>query len=84
MSDIPPPYQNRGIEERLDKILAHMEKTERRERLRTVGGYIRTTIAILPIIVFLLTAWYAYSNAGELLQKITTEAARQTVNMIGR
>lgn len=84
MTDIPPQYQNRGIEERLDKILAHMEKTERRERMRTVGGYVRTTIAILPIVVFLLTAWYAYSNATELLQKITAEAARQSIKMIGR
>ncbi|MEK7591191.1 MAG: hypothetical protein AAB489_03220 [Patescibacteria group bacterium] len=65
------------VESRLDKIVEHLERMDRRDRLRTWGGFVRSLIALVPMIIFLLSAWYLYNNTDEMLKKITEEAAKQ-------
>lgn len=50
---------------------------DRRDRLRTIGGFFRGIIGLLPIILVLASAWYVYQNSDKLLKQVTEEAAKQ-------
>jgi hypothetical protein len=63
------------VEEKLDVIIAHLEALDRRDKLRTTGAFIRSILAIIPLLIFLWSAWYAVNHAQELMQQITTAAA---------
>ncbi len=65
-------------EEKLDAILQHIKNLDRRDRLRTWGGFFRSIITIIPVIVFLYASWYVTQHAGEIMQSIAAEAAQQT------
>ena len=63
--------------ETLEQILLHLERMDRRDRLRTIGGFVRTLIAVIPVIIFLWGSWYAYMHYDELLRKVAEESAKQ-------
>ena len=63
--------------ETLQQILVHLERMDKRDRIRTWGGMIRSAIAIVPVILFLLASWYAYYNIDAIIKKISEESAKQ-------
>jgi len=65
-------------EDKLDAILVHLQNLDRRDRLRTWGGFFRGIISILPVLVFLYAAWYTTQHFNEILQTIASETAKQT------
>lgn len=71
----------RTTEDKLDLIVRHLERMDKRDRLRTWGGFFRTIIGFIPLVIFLFSAWYFYNNADEILKKITAEAAEQALKM---
>ena len=75
----PVPAQRATAEERLDEIALYLHRIDRRDRIRTIGGTIRSIIALIPLLLFLFSAWYIYANGTSLLQMITEEAAKQAV-----
>ncbi|OGJ56086.1 hypothetical protein A2706_02055 [Candidatus Peribacteria bacterium RIFCSPHIGHO2_01_FULL_51_35] len=66
-----------STEDKLDEIVEHLRRLDRRDRLRTVGGFFRSIIGFIPMIVFLLGIWYVYNNTDDILRSITQEAAKQ-------
>jgi hypothetical protein len=66
-----------NTDERLDAILDHLARMDRRDRLRTIGGFFRGLLGLIPIIILLGSVWYAYQYGDELLAKITKQAAEQ-------
>ena len=65
------------VEERLDLIVHYLHTADRRERLRTITGTIRSVISIVPFILFLGSLWYVYAHGQDLMTQITAEAAKQ-------
>jgi hypothetical protein len=65
------------LEAKLDAILLHLERMDRRDQLRTWGGLARSLIAIVPVLLFLWASWYATTHADQIIQKIAAESARQ-------
>jgi hypothetical protein len=61
----------------LEQILVHLERMDRRDRLRTVGGFVRTIISLVPMVIFLASMWYVYKHTDELITKVSQEAAKQ-------
>jgi hypothetical protein len=61
---------------KLDAILLHMERLDRRDRLRTWGGLFRNLITILPVLFFLWSAWYIATHSAELIRTVADESAR--------
>lgn len=50
---------------------------DKRDRLRTIGGFFRSILGLIPLLFFIFSAWYVYEYSDELLKKITEEAAKQ-------
>lgn len=64
-------------EQKLDRIAMYLHRMDRRDRMRTIGGFVHGLLALIPMLFFLWSAWYVYEHGDELLQKIAGEAARQ-------
>ena len=74
----PPPKTN---EEKLDIIVECLQKMNHRDRMRTIAGFFSGLIRLLPIIVFLWSAWYFYENGWDIITRITNETAKQAAEM---
>lgn len=68
-------------DQKMDKILEHLENLDRRDRLRTWGGFVRTILGLIPIIILLWSTWYAVTHADELLERVAKEAAKQAATV---
>ncbi len=64
-------------EERLNRILLHLERLDRRDRLRTWGGLVHAILSLIPTVLLLLGLWYFYQNGPAIIQSITQEAANE-------
>ena len=54
---------------------------DRRDKWRTVGGFFRTLISLIPIILFVWGTYYFYVHSDEFIKKVTKEAAEQAQSM---
>lgn len=68
--------------EKIDEISLHLKNLDRRDRMRTWGGFVRGIISLIPIVLLVLGAWYAYSNIDELITRITSETTRQMMQFV--
>lgn len=64
-------------EDKLEKIIVILEKMNRRDRWRTIGGFIRGIFSLIPIVIVIFLTWYTIKYGDLLLQKITSMAAEQ-------
>lgn len=73
-----------STDDKLDAIIKELQKINARERLRMVSGFFRGIIGLLPIIIMLIGAWYAYVYSDQLLEKIAAAAAAQAASFAQR
>ncbi|MFA7681733.1 MAG: hypothetical protein WCX61_01760 [Candidatus Peribacteraceae bacterium] len=66
-----------STEEKLEEILLHLRRLDKRDRLRTFGGFFKGLISLIPIIVLVWSLWYMYQYGDQLLEKISASAAKQ-------
>jgi preprotein translocase subunit SecY len=71
------PASQSSTDDKLDQIIHYLHQMDRRDRMRTIGGTVRSVIALIPLLLFLLSVWYIYTNGTSLLQMVTEEAAKQ-------
>ncbi len=82
MPPVPSPKPaSTDIEQKLDIIVACLDRMDRRDRLRTWGAFVRGILGLIPLLFFLFSIWYIAKHGDELLIKITQEAARQAAIM---
>lgn len=67
-----------STDEKLDLIVHYLHNLDRRDRLRTIGGFFKTMIGIIPIIIVVWSTWYFYKHGAELMQQLTKEAVKQS------
>jgi|TARA_B100001971_G_C17865071_1_gene370267 hypothetical protein len=68
-------------DDKLDIIVEFLRRMDKRDRLRTWGGFFKGLIGLIPIVVMLGSIWYVYEHGEELLQKITQQAAKEAAAM---
>ncbi|PIR53342.1 hypothetical protein COU76_01800 [Candidatus Peregrinibacteria bacterium CG10_big_fil_rev_8_21_14_0_10_49_10] len=68
------------VEDRLDIIIAHLQRMDKRDRLRTIGGFIKGVLGLIPLILMLASVWFVYVHGDELLKKIAQQAAEQAAS----
>lgn len=71
----PPPHP---IEAKLDAILTQLEQLNRRDRLRTWGGFLRS---LIPLAILVGSVWYVYEYGDNLLEHLARTAAEQAARM---
>ncbi|MEK7218714.1 MAG: hypothetical protein AAB728_04585 [Patescibacteria group bacterium] len=71
-------------DDKIDTIIYHLERMDRRDRLRMWGGFFRGLIALIPILIFLFATWYSIRHMDEIIQKVTSEAAKQAASFTGK
>ncbi|MDD5103950.1 MAG: hypothetical protein PHX93_06180 [Candidatus Peribacteraceae bacterium] len=72
-----PPPPPKTTEEKLDVIISYLDRMNRRDRWRTIGGFIRGMFSMIPIVIVVFFTWYTIKYGDQLLQKITSMAAQQ-------
>lgn len=63
--------------DKLDTIIWHLERMDRRDRLRTWGSFFKGLISIVPVLAFIWGAWYFSQHGDEIMGKIAKQAAEQ-------
>lgn len=66
-----------SIDDKVEAILHHIERMDRRDRLRTIGGFFRSIIGLIPIAITIGFIWYFYNYGDDFLAKIAEQAAKQ-------
>lgn len=69
------------VEDKLDEIIRCLHRLDKRDRARTIGGFFKSLIGFIPIIILIGSVWYAYRYGDELLEKIAQQAAKQAAIM---
>lgn len=64
-------------EEKLDALLLHVKNLDRRDRMRTIWGTMRSIIGLLPLLLLLGSLWYVYHNSDRMLRDILTQTMQQ-------
>tara|TARA_Y100000310_G_C20498096_1_gene722554 strand:+ start:338 stop:646 length:309 start_codon:yes stop_codon:yes gene_type:complete len=72
-----------NTDDKLDIIIENLRRMDKRDRLRTIGGFFKGIISMIPIIIMLVSIWYVYAHGDKLLQKITQQAAQEAANITG-
>ncbi len=65
----------------LREIRMRLEKMDKRDRLRTVGGFFRSIINIIPVILLLWSSWYFYKHGPEIINMISLQAATSAASL---
>lgn len=79
----PVPAHQARTDEKLDRIIAILDRMNRRDRLRTIGGFLRGILGLIPIAILLGSVWYVVAHGDDVLRKITEQAARQAAELTG-
>lgn len=69
---VEPP---KTVETQLDEILMHLRKMDKRDRIRTWGGFVRSLIALVPLVLVLWSGWYFAQHWDEIMKKVADTAA---------
>ncbi len=64
------------IAAKLDAMLHHLERMDRRDRLRTWGGFARGLFGLIPLAFFVVSAWYVTTHGDEIIRKVSEESAK--------
>ncbi|MBP9750489.1 MAG: hypothetical protein KBC95_01440 [Candidatus Peribacteraceae bacterium] len=70
-----------SIDARLDKMIEILDRMNRRDRWRTIGGFFRGAVVIIPTLVIILSSIWLYFYGSNLvqdfIQQTTNQAAEQ-------
>ncbi len=61
--------------ETLSAMLSEIQALNRRDRLRTIGGFFRGMLAIVPTAIFIYGLWYFSANQDSVMKYIMDHAA---------
>jgi len=78
MPNTPDP-----IQARLDVIIEHIERMDKRDRARTIGGFIRSLIGLIPMVLTIYGLWYLYAHGDEFMEKVSQQAAKAAAEVAG-
>jgi hypothetical protein len=68
---------------KLDLIAHYLQNMDQRDRIRTIGGTIRSLIMLIPTIIVILSTWYIYEHSEEIMQRITEATVNQALSASG-
>ena len=73
---------DKSTEELLELILVHMQNMDKRDHWRTIGGFFRGLLSLVPVLLFLASTWYVYAYRDTLLENMTKEITTQMAKVL--
>lgn len=67
-------------EDKLDVIIRHLERLDRRDSLRMWGSLLRSLLSIGWLAFLILSTWYALTHWDTILKSVASEAAKQAAS----
>lgn len=77
-----PRISDKSTEELLEMILYYIQRMEKRDKWRTVGGTVRSIISLIPIIILVVSTWYLYAHGEEMIKLITKSMTEQMTTLM--
>lgn len=77
-----PRMSDKSTEELLEMILYYLQRMEKRDKWRTVGGTIRSIINLIPIVILIVSTWYLYAHGEEMIRLITKTMTQQMTSLV--
>ena len=71
-----PDKTTPSVTEQLDEVIAILDRMNRRDRMRMIGGTIRSILTLIPLVLVLWSAWYFSQHSAELMKMIADQAAK--------
>ncbi len=68
-------------DDKLDTIIWHLERMDRRDRLRTWGSFFKGLLSLIPVAAFVWGLWYFSQHGDEIMAKIAKQAAEQAAEV---
>ena len=68
---------DKSTEELLEMILYHMQRIDKRDKWRAIGGFIRSLISLIPIALLVVSTWYFVKHSDEVIKNITKTMTEQ-------
>lgn len=78
-SDVKP----QSVEDKMDIIIRHLEKMDRRDRTRMIASYFRTMIWLGSVLFFVWSTWYLIAKGPELMTEMTKMMMEQSMGIGG-
>lgn len=72
----PRMETKQDVSEKLDVVIMYLQKMDKRDRIRTWGGFARGMISLIPMLFFIWSIWYFAAHGDEIIKKITDESAK--------
>jgi len=75
-SETPPQplTHEQSIDKKLETIIFHLERLDKRDRWRTIWGSIHGAITIIPVLFTLVVLWFLYTHGQQLIQLFASAA----------
>ncbi|MEK7563295.1 MAG: hypothetical protein AAB544_02790 [Patescibacteria group bacterium] len=84
MQKPPQKPTTNSAEQKLDRIVDILEHMNKRDKMRTWGGFVRSIIHFIPLIILIWSVWFTYAHWDEMLLEISRSAAEQSAAMMQR
>lgn len=63
-------------------ILYYIQRMEKRDKWRTIGGTVRSIINFIPIALLLVSTWYLYYHGDDMIKLITKTMTEQMTTLM--
>lgn len=71
-------------EQKLDLMVMHLERMDRRDKWRLWGGYIHSLFTLVPMIFFIWSTWYLYAHFDEIMGSMMRQAGANAAVSTGQ
>lgn len=80
---LPTEVKPQSMEDKMDIIIAHLQKMDRRDRTRMIASYFRTMIWLGSVLFFVWSTWYLIAKGPELMTEMTKMMMQQSIGIGG-
>lgn len=72
------------VEEQLDIIIHHLNRMDRRDRLRMWSSVFHSLLTIVPIVFFAWSIWYLYAHFDDIMGSMMEQSAKSAAAATGQ
>lgn len=79
-----PAAGPKTVEEKLDVMIMHLERMDRRDKMRMWGSFFHSIMTIIPMVFFVWSTWYLYAHFNEIMGAMMQQSARSAAAATGQ